>query len=529
MSVADAWILDLIAKSEISLWELDVATSVVRYHGRLWAPLGNPAVAPDSTLGNYDSQIHPDDVAGMHASLGATLAGKQSQHRVEFRMRTPTGDWRWVEGLGRVVDRGADGSPRRMVGSVCDIHEHRIARERAERALRESEERAEREKQALEAQLRHAQRMESVGTLAGGVAHDFNNLLVAILGNADLALGDASEQDGTLREMLAEIKAAAVRGASLTRRLLTFSRHHAAAHVVVAVDDLLAELLPMLRRLLPATLELSLDARSKAQILGDSAQLEQVIVNLVVNARDAIPSGGHIEVATSLGRLDEADAHSRPWLRPGPCVHILVTDDGCGIPGEHLDRIYDPFFTTKDVGKGTGLGLSIVYGIVQQHGGRLSVRSDPGGTRVEVSLPLVEGVCPEPSNPTPETTAGGHETILLAEDEPAVRALATRILLGAGYRVVAAPNGVQALALFEEDPDRFDLALLDVVMPGLTGAQVFEKLRARRPSLRVLFSTGYSAGAVDPKLFATPRCGPLEKPYDRATLLATVRAALDEP
>jgi CheY-like chemotaxis protein len=343
----------------------------------------------------------------------------------------------------------------------------------------------------------------------------------------DLAL-EAEQDPRLLRESLDDIKLAAERGAILTRRLLTFARQHVSARSVVDLAPLLEGLFPMLRRLLPATLELTLDVSSGGHVLGDPTQLEQVVVNLVANARDAITGSGRVEIATRLGQIDEAATRSRSWLRAGPCVSIVVTDSGCGIPEEHLDRIFDPFFTTKDVGKGTGLGLSIVYGIVQQHEGMLSVQSGPAGTRFEVSFPLAEPQAAEPASPPKSAPRGvGHEVVLLAEDEPAVRTLALRILERAGYRVVAASDGLEAVAAFDQSPSSFDLVLLDVVMPGLTGAEVFKRLRARRPDLRVLFSSGYSAGALEPQLVSQPRCSRVEKPYDQQVLLDAVRAALD--
>ena len=428
-----------------------------------------------------------------------------------------------------VVQRGADGNERTAVARVQGVVEDGgLLRVWGSFADVTESLRSEREKRELEQQLRHAQKMDSIGALAGGMAHDFNNVLMVISTTAELALRGATPAQAALLE---EMQAAALRGAGLTRRLLTFAHKQTAAQRRVVLDDLLDELLPMVRRLIPSSIVVAFTARAGASVLADPGQVEQVVMNLVLNARDAIGlTAGRIEVATELAQLDEKTLRAAPWLQAREFLKLSVTDSGTGIAPELVDRIFEPFFTTKVVGQGTGLGLSIVYGIVRQHGGLVRVSSPPGrGACFEVYLPCAAGHTVRPPAPDGARAALGDEHILFAEDDPAVRLAVTRVLESAGYRVHAAADGQEAVRLFLAAPSTFDLALLDVVMPKLTGGQVFAQLRARRPDFRVIFSSGYSAGALDAATLAEPLVRHLVKPYDSGALLAAVRELLDIP
>ncbi len=378
-----------------------------------------------------------------------------------------------------------------------------------------------------EAELRHAQKMDLVGTLAGGIAHDFNNVLAAILGEATFALDDLSDP-AAVRESLTAIVAAAERGASLTHRLLSFARpERERPRVVSDLGAVATNLVPMLRRLLATSVELDVRADERCVALVDPSQIEQVIVNLVVNARDAIVGPGRIAITVEAVTLD---ATAREGLAPGPYVRLAVADTGSGISPANLARIFEPFFTTKPVGQGTGLGLSVVSNIARQHGGAVAVRStSDAGTTFEMFIPHASG---RPPSVVPVRTVSAAaqpgEVILLAEDEPSVRASATRILERAGYRVLAAQNGLEAIEAYRQHGDGISMVILDAIMPGMTGQRVYETLvTMSSPRLKVLFCSGFATEDNDPELRLAPGCRFLAKPFQAGELLAQVRATLD--
>ncbi len=384
------------------------------------------------------------------------------------------------------------------------------------------------EKKLLEEQFRQAQKMEAVGQLAGGVAHDFNNVLTAILGYGGLlAARLASDPSG--REEVEEILRAAERAVALTRQLLAFSRRQVLEPVVLSLNELIRNLEKMLGRLIGEHLSLvtRLDP-SLGNVLADAGQIEQVIVNLVVNARDAMPQGGRLTIETANADLDESYAQRHASVRPGRYVLVAVNDTGVGMDTETLAHIFEPFFTTKEKGKGTGLGLSTVYGIVKQSEGNIWVYSELGkGTTFKVYLPRVDKSLPRSASKTwPAVTAGGHETILVVEDEAAIRSLTRRILEKHGYRVLDAPNGGEAEKLVTGNPEKIDVLLTDLVMPDMTGTELATRLCAKRPGLRVVLMSGYTDDAV-------VRDGPpeserafLQKPFTPAMLVRKIRDVL---
>src|SRR5690606_20695724 len=373
------------------------------------------------------------------------------------------------------------------------------------------------------------QRLEAVGRLAGGIAHDFNNLLTAIRGYTDL-LGDKLNGDARAHADVVEIRRAVERATRLTRQLLAFSRRQVVRPRPTDVGAVIRELEQMLRRLLTEEVPLHTRVDDGAWVYADPGQLEQVVVNLVVNARDAGPRSG-IEVSVDLVSVPEDDP-AATGVEPGDYVRMTVADDGAGIPPETLPHIFEPFFTTKDVGQGTGLGLATVYGIVEDAGGRILVDSALGtGTRMRVYLPRVEkpeGYVPPTDSRTVEP-GRGTEFVLLVEDEPAVRSLAERVLMRQGYHVLSAGSGVEALRLAQGLHGQIDLLVTDVVMPEMGGVQLAEHLLAIRPDLRVLFISGYAADTVP----TTDRNGRqlhfLEKPFSPARFTEYVRQVLDEP
>jgi signal transduction histidine kinase len=417
-------------------------------------------------------------------------------------------------------------------GATDYVLKHRLSRLGAavRRALAEAEERARRaqaeaEVQRLGDRLRHAQRLEAIGRVAGGVAHDFNNLLMVINGYTERLIRQLPPGH-EWSELVAPIASAGQRGSELTQRLLAFSRHQVLAPRVVSANDILREMLPMLKPIVGEQVRLSLTLDPRAGAINvDPVQLEQVVMNLVTNARDAMPAGGALTVETR--NVTIGDEHG--GLPPGAYVEIVVRDTGHGIDPDQQVHIFEPFFTTKERGRGTGLGLPMAYGIVSQSGGEIRVDSVVGaGTAMRIRLPLAGGApvqAPAPVAPGESDAPGGKETLLLVEDDESVRDLVREFLRGAGYRVIEAGDAVEAEAKCRTEHGRIDLLVSDVVLPGLDGPSLAERLRTMVPGLRTLLMSGYPGGAtVRPS--AESGTTFVAKPFSRATLLTKVRQAL---
>jgi CheY-like chemotaxis protein len=374
--------------------------------------------------------------------------------------------------------------------------------------------------------------MEAVGRLAGGIAHDFNNLLAVMLGYTTLTLNRATDPAAVTRN-LEQIRTAAERAANLTRQLLTFSRKQVLQPKIVELGGVVSELTTMLERLIGEDIELVTDVgRAKGHVKADRGQLEQVIVNLAVNARDAMPKGGRLSLVMRDVVVDAALAREQSGLKPGPHVRIEVSDTGVGMEPETLSRLFEPFFSTKEKGKGTGLGLATAYGIVKQSGGHIAVESAPGrGTTFRIWLPEVEDEAKTAAAPVSTRTAvpAGSETILLVEDEDAVRGLLNEVLTESGYKVLQASSGAEALRVSRGHAGPVDLLLTDVVMPGMGGREVATALTAERPGLRVLFASGYTAEAIARHGVLEPGTDLIHKPFTPDALLRRVRERLDRP
>ncbi len=385
------------------------------------------------------------------------------------------------------------------------------------------------ERRRLEDQLQQAQRMEAVGRLAGGIAHDFNNLLTAITGYSELALRKLSQND-PLRVNMEEIGKAAQRAANLTRQLLAFSRKQAMLPKVLDLNSVIREMNKMLPRLIREDIKLELKlADDLARIKADPGQLEQVIVNLVVNAKDAMPQGGQLTIETSNARMDEALVRKYNSVQPGPHVLLRVSDTGYGMDEETQQHIFEPFFTTKEMGKGTGLGLSVVFGIVKQSGGSIWVKSEVGrGTTFSVYLPSVEAqvdVLEAPS--TPKQLVRGTETVLLVEDDDLVRRIARTTLDMCGYKVLEAENGGEALLISQELKGNIDLMLTDVVMPRMNGRRLGQEISRLRPEIKVLYMSGHTYEETAPHGILEEGVPFIHKPFTPAALSAKVRELLD--
>ncbi len=455
--------------------------------------------------------IPPDRIAEEHTLLGRVAAGERVE-RYETRRRRKDGTDVEVSislapilnASGQVV--GASKTARDLTGQ-----------RQGEAALKNTED-----------QLRQAQKMEAVGRLAGGIAHDFNNMLSVILSYSDLLLDRMKPNDSTIDE-IEEIRAAALRAAELTRQLLMFSRQQIVAPAVLALNDVLARTDKMIRRIVGEDIDLiSVPAPGLGRLLADPGQIEQIIMNLVVNARDAMPTGGQLTIETGNVELDSDYARQHLGVTPGPHVMLAVSDTGVGMDRATQARIFEPFFTTKQVGKGTGLGLSTVFGIAQQSGGSVWVYSEPGaGTTFKVYFPRVEAdlEIARPPAPVPATRRGS-ETILLVEDQEQVRAVAAGILERNGYRVIVAQNAGDALLLAEKHQGGIHLLLTDVVMPQISGVELARRIGLLRPELKVLFMSGYTDDSIVRHGVLDSRMAFLQKPFTPESLTRKLREVL---
>ncbi|HEX2679213.1 MAG TPA: ATP-binding protein [Polyangiales bacterium] len=381
-----------------------------------------------------------------------------------------------------------------------------------------------------EQQLRQAQKMEAVGKLAGGIAHDFNNLLSIVLSYASLLLNRLGSGD-PIRSPIEEIKLAGERAADLTKQLLAFSRQQVIEPKIVDLNEVVAGTNAMIRRLIGEDIELrTLLSPTLGRVKADPGHLQQVIMNLVINARDAMPVGGTLTVETSNVLLDEAYAREHLGVTPGPHVMLAVSDSGTGMDELTRSRVFEPFFTTKEHGKGTGLGLSTAFGIVKQSGGSIWVYSELGqGSVFKVYLPQTEEATAKPLAPVAVTTLHGSETILLVEDQDQLRIVARDVLESYGYRVFESRHGLDALHFVEERAGKIDLLLTDVVMPQMSGRELARRVVSLRPSLRVLYMSGYTPDAIVQHRVLEPGVSLLQKPITPDALLRKVREVLDAP
>jgi two-component system cell cycle sensor histidine kinase/response regulator CckA len=390
------------------------------------------------------------------------------------------------------------------------------------------------ERKELEAQLRQAQKMEGIGQLVGGVAHDFNNLLAVIRGNTELLLMDAEQLSGRASECLKQVVAAADRAATLTRQLLAFGRKQVMQPQLVILDQVIGNMIKMLKRIIGEDIDLQCHfAAGLPCVEADPGMMEQVLVNLVVNARDAMPRGGRLVITTDLTNVDTAYTQTHPEARTGDFVCLTVSDTGTGIVPEHLPRIFESFFTTKETGKGTGLGLATVYSIGKQHQGWVEVSSRVGvGTTFRLLLPaLPPSFRPAADAKTEAELRGGTETILLVEDDSAVRLTTRRVLERFGYKVCEAMSASDALEIWRGQSEGIALLLTDIIMPqGVTGRELAEQLRAERQELKVIFLSGYGedVSGTDTDFIRRTKSRFLQKPCSTRTLIETVRICLDE-
>ena len=460
---------------------------------------------------------HPDDRDRELELFGELAEGRREEYRLEKRVLAKDGEVVWAHHTVSLV-RDAFTQPKFAIAMLEDITPRRQAED---------------ERIRLESQLRQAQKMEAVGQLAGGVAHDFNNLLTAIRGYSEFALNRVGGSDPALQKDIEEISRSADRASSLTRQLLAFSRKQLLQPRILQLNDVVSEVDKMLRRLIGEDIEVvTVFGRALGRVKADPGQIEQVLVNLVVNARDAMPDGGKLTIETSNVDIDDEFASHHDGLLPGRYVKLAVHDTGHGMDAETKTRLFEPFFTTKEQGKGTGLGLATVYGIVKQSGGYVIVDSEPGrGAAFKIFLHRLEAGVDEAEHPVrlEEARPRGSETVLLVEDEEVVRNLVREILQGNGYAVLEARNGAEALELGERFTAPIHLLVTDVVMPKMSGRELAERLVTIHRETRVLYMSGYTDGAIGQHGVLDPHTELLQKPFTFDDLAQKVRKVLDAP
>ena len=449
-------------------------------------------------------QIHPEDRASVKAAAEETRRTGVGC-RLEYRIRHKRGDWRVFESTSSAV-RNANGETEKLVIVNRDITERK----------------------QLEQQLYLSQKLEAVGRLSGGVAHDFNNLLGVIIGYSEVMQKRMAPND-RFREAADEILKAAHRAAALTKQLLAFSRKQVLEPKVLDLNTVVADVEKMLKRLIGEDILLEiLVSPDLHAVKADPGQIGQVIMNLAVNARDAMPNGGKLTIETANTTLDEKDAGRYRYVVPGQYVKLRVSDTGCGMDAETQSHMFEPFFTTKEKGKGTGLGLATVYGVVKQSGGYIWVESEVGkGTQFEIFLPRVEGEIEKPQKASaPVKESRGGQTILVVEDEQALRKLTSSVLQDLGYTVLEAGDAAEALALVKQSKPAVDLLLTDVVMPGKSGRDLADELVPQIPGMKVLFMSGYTDGAIAAHRVLEPGLSLLRKPFSSEELTQTVARIL---
>lgn len=383
------------------------------------------------------------------------------------------------------------------------------------------------ERENFQRRLAQVQRLESLGLMAGGVAHDFNNLLTVILACAQMAQLSANDP-AVVQSELAGVIEAATRGSALTKQLLAMSRSHPLEMQAIDFNTRMRDLVKLVRRVLPENIEIDLiEHAGDVLVEGDASQLDQAFMNLCINAREAMPDGGRLTIEVEQVLINGAYVKTHPWAKPGRYVLTSVTDTGVGMTPEIVERAFEPFFSTKSAQAGTGLGLAVAYGSVRQHEGMMHCYSEPGvGTTFKIYLPLMSRAATDVGTKLEGPVRGGTERLLIAEDDPAVRAVIERILTKAGYSLAIAKNGQQAVEAARRE--RFDLVVLDVIMPGMTCQEALDELRAQQPGIRVLLSSGYTADTNVAELVRTSKCELLAKPYDPDKLLRMVRTALEK-
>lgn len=490
------------------VWDREIQTGKVFYSDQWKRMLGFSRTEIMHTPEAWKELVHPEDREKVLEELHRHQRGESPEYLAEYRIRCKDNSYKWILARGKVTARDQQGNALRIVGTHSDITDRRL----------------------LEEQLRQAQKMEAVGQLAGGVAHDFNNILTTIIGRTYLLQSKLSNREDLLAHV-EQVALAAERATALTQGLLSFSREQVPDLRRIGLNETVRKALDIFSRLVREDIEISLQLSEKNPVIcADESQMVQVLMNLVMNARDAITGPGTIGIATEAVILDQhLPMTIGGAIPPGSYAALFVTDTGSGMNSKTQMRIFEPFYTTKEVGKGTGLGLSVVYGIIERHNGYINVLSDPGkGTTFSVYLSALA----QQSEPQPGCKASaapkGRGTILLAEDENSVRQILKTILTENGYRVIEAVNGVDAVVKFSENRHMIDLVLLDVIMPRMNGREAREEILKIRRDVKVIFMSGYSGDILGEGTLEREDVGFIHKPINPREIIRQLREALPE-
>jgi PAS domain S-box-containing protein len=493
------------ASGGLGIWDWDVQTNALAWDDRMFELYGISKKAFSQHIEAWQSALHPDDAGKTIAACQAAVRGER-EYDTEFRVVHPNGVIRFIKAHGVVV-RDKDGRALRMIGINRDITEQRN----------------------LEEKFRQAQKMEAIGHLAGGVAHDFNNILTAIIGYGNLLNMKLPEAD-PLHNYVDQILVSSEKAANLTHSLLAFSRKQVINPIPVDINEIVAGMKKILDRIIGEDIEFKVKTADHALIVkSDKGQMEQVLMNLVTNARDAMPHGGMLTITTEEAEIDERFVQIHQYGNAGRYAVVSVMDTGVGMDNTTQDRIFEPFFTTKEVGKGTGLGLAMVYGTIKQHDGFINVYSESGtGSAFRIYLPLAEYHKQLSGKKASTAIVSGNETLLLVEDDTAVRKVIKTLLEELGYHVIEAIDGEHAVNLFQENRERIQLVVSDMIMPKLSGKDVYKELKKIKPDIKILFISGYTADILKQKGIENEKINFISKPLRTDALSRKIREVLDK-
>ncbi|MFH0784391.1 MAG: PAS domain S-box protein [Pseudomonadota bacterium] len=501
--------------SQIGIWDWNIESDTWYASPIYYTMLGYEPVAGPADRSAWQERIHPDDRNAVTEKIANVLQGSTKIYQYEARMRHSDGSYKWISVIGHAVKWDKENKPSRLIGVRIDVTERKLAEE---------------ENKNLQAQLQQAQKMEAVGLLAGGVAHDFNNMLGVILGHTEMAMEETDPAQPIFAD-LTEIRKAAERSADITRQLLAFARKQTVTPKVIDLNETIEGMLKMLRRLIGENINLAwLPGIGLWPIRMDPSQIDQILANLCVNARAAIAGVGKITIETENNPISESYCDVHPGFVVGEYVRISVSDNGCGMERKTMNHIFEPFFTTKGVGEGTGLGLATVYGAIKQNGGFINAYSEPGqGTTFKIFLPRYVGATGQLKKKDPEKSIiGGHETILLVEDEPTVKKMTAMMLENLGYTVKSADTPSEAIGIFEEFSEKIDLLFTDIIMPEMNGWDLAERLLAKQSKIKCLFMSGYTANVISSQGMLEGKMHFIQKPFSREALAGKIREALVE-
>ena len=465
---------------------------------------------------SYDSWrnlVHPDDIGRVEHGLGRSLA-LGAGFALDLRMKMKSGGWKWVSTRGKAVEKDADGKALRMVGTLTDITERKQAEE---------------ERKNMQAQLQQAQKMETIGTLAGGIAHDFNNILTAILGYAEMAR-ESSQAGSMAANDLDQVVKASHRAKELVKQILAFSRQDETERIPLQPSLIIKEASKMLRSSLPATIDIKLDLDPESGfIMADPTQIHQILMNLCTNAYHAMEeTGGTLSISLKKEHLIWDDLIDKPNLQAGNFVRLTISDTGFGIAPEIRDRIFEPYFTTKEIGRGTGMGLAIIHGIVKGYGGHVSCDSQPGeGAVFHVYLPVIADAALSEKTQVDQIQLG-NERILFIDDEKIIADMGKSMLERLGYQVTIRTNSMEALTTFQNQPEDFDLVITDQTMPDMTGSDLARRMLQLRPGIPIILCTGYSSIVSEEKARSLGIQGFALKPFAKKQIASLVREVLDK-